>query len=257
MRDSTGDSELNSDSLIMTMGMRPIAESESWQEALRDRLVHRYDGATSIPTQTSQSEALLQFPNACIYWFLMTAQFDYREALILSVVADEIHAPLLSPFDTGGVATGRIAWSPEGMPPSEFVARNTFEWTLGTIAFVHWIQRAFNPVRAYWDRSVLVRPAEPPAPVAIASASDARAWTWEARLEKEIYHEQKPILHRKIVIRSELHEAFMLWLAENPGADPDYDAIELLDWLDANVIVDNDAVHAAIKVFDQVRGLDG
>jgi hypothetical protein len=49
----------------------------------------------------------------------------------------------------------------------------------------------------------------------------------------------------------------MLWLAENPGADPDYDAIELLDWLDANVIVDNDAVHAAIKVFDQVRGLDG
>jgi hypothetical protein len=234
---------------LISMGLRPIDPGASWQLALRDRLLRESTSSATNDT-TAMHEQALGFVTPFAYWFLMAADWDYREAVILTEVTSPGDQPSLSPFDTGGLAAGYIRSSVQ-VPLDDFVQTFTMDWPTGTAAFVDWVQSAFEPIDHYWNRRQRVIPFTTVAPIDL-SHGDSRAWTWEARLEGAKVAATPALRHVTLIMRPELSEAFLLWLPENPGSASDDELLSLLDWLDDSVVLTSDAVEAAGRIFKEI-----
>lgn len=239
---------------LISMALRPIEDSNGWKHTLRDRLMQRHNLTAGAHSKTSQNETRLGFPEPCVYWYLMAVDPDYREGIILSVVTEEGDRPRLSPFDTGGVASGHVVWRPASMKADEMVRLNTFAWSPGATSFVDWVRSAFTRVHDYWNRTTLIRPTACYVDaIDLTACEDARSWTWEARLERSAATLSSAVSKTRLVMRSELYEAFMTWLPDHPGpATSDAELVELGRWLQENTLQTSDGLSMSAQLFEGV-----
>lgn len=237
-----------SSQVLISMGLRPIRDPFTWQEVLRDRLLKMYSHRAGGRSTTDSNERTLSFSEGHVYWYLMYVDSDYREGLILSRVRGTGATPSVSPFDTGGVASGSISMPPPNTSAESFVAALTYDWDDGTKRFLEWLDEAYGRPGEYWQLDPVIRPAT--TPVDISACADPKAWAWEGRMPMSVANPACAIRHENLVMTSDSYKYFQDWLPVNPGTATTRQILELGDWMKRSAIVAPDCREASVAVFD-------
>jgi hypothetical protein len=174
------------------LGIRP--KSATWLRRVRSLLLLTFvDDAPGAATEAA--ELGLGLPPS-LYWYVFRTDEDFGHIVFLWETTGDLVATdgAVTPFDTGGVWQGHITTDPALDPEvrSRFVAvhsRPVSEW-LETLQL--WIRANYSGTAGY----VLGEPPRIGVPgIVYDSRNQARAWTWEARIEKAAYRQQVGIRH--------------------------------------------------------------
>jgi hypothetical protein len=177
-------------------GIRPRLAEDVWQRLVQSTLLLTFiDQPPSM--NTAATESALGF-EPCAYWYLCRSEARFGSVVFLWRTSTgeplRVADGAVAPFDTGGIWHGHIRTNPalEEAKRKAFVAsysRPADEWV---DALSTWIETNYSGAADY----VAGRPPKTGLPgIVYDTSNEASAWTWEARLEKALWHRQVMIGH--------------------------------------------------------------
>ena len=168
---------------VRGLGMRPARPRRSWEEQLALVLLARFSDVDGDGTH--EAESALEIPD-CSYWYAGRASEAYGKAItVWRPEFEDRNAPSggLCPFDTGGLASGRIL----GDPPFGDNADRLAYFRSADLPLAGWAAAVLTDVTERWLTLVEYVRGERPAVANRLTQhphNESRAWAWEARIEK-------------------------------------------------------------------------
>lgn len=192
------------------IGMRPNGPGgESWARLLYYRLTGQHH-RTTAGARTSESEQALNIEQS-IYFFIGRCVPDFGDTGVANARPSGGGLTAV-PFDTGGMAQGKIQTDPPLTPASR--AEIVRHWSLDepnfSSEFPRWGARAYTSSAEYTEglppKQHLV------AEIVISSdKNEARAWTWEGRVPSK-QHACSLIQPLKVVLSDRLLDQYRTWI---------------------------------------------
>lgn len=169
----------------------PKNNDGSWMQILINRMQNDFVSTSSSSTTLDSETAMSLGSNENVYFYIEFAHPNFSQDLIAfkpEVPETGFHSYTVSPFDTGGVATGKIVLS-DGTSPKELIQNNSFGSEYKQ-KFADWANnRAFDsPVVDYIDgkcpKETFCHSISPTD--STGKPVECRNWIWEVRMKKKI-----------------------------------------------------------------------
>ena len=195
-------------------------DGKDWRPVVLRRITGLY-GEIELGKTTERSEGDLDI-EAHAYFAVGTSSPSYGRNILVFTFHDLEDASdlTLTPFDSGGLASGQIAGSEllDGDERTSLLAKYTFPSDAFVGPMAEWIATAFSSVALYVAGL-------PPTELLVdefrlEKGQDSRAWIWEGQLAARSYT-QHPFGLRHIFFQTEDKQALLDYLDDQPKGTVD------------------------------------
>ena len=198
-------------------------QDHAWQLVLFRRLAGQFDALRS-GVRTRQIEATLGFRRS-VYWYVGRTEPEFAfVAVTHDAPEDSGQDRAVAPFDTGGVATGKVITVPtlDLMDRRRLIHRESRPIDQYGAQFLTWVGRCFPGQRDYVSGFPPTEHVSANVPVT-SPPNSAFAWTWEGRLPA-VRYTGHPVPPREVFIAPGDAEAYRDWLRDEAPlvGDDDY-----------------------------------
>lgn len=204
---------------LQGMSSDPGASDSDWKETLYFRLEMDYVTLGSGDT-TLDSECKLGLP-AQTYFSINCRYPGYDGQVVAFKASDGISSSArVAPFDTGGVVQSKtpfISASPDSLSDRvKVVELHTLEVSDARGQFSPWVNQAYERRGLYENNA---RPSGTPFvdEIDITATSDARAWSWEARLKIEPNVGNGALQPAKVYLTPSEYADYVTWVEKEHG----------------------------------------
>ena len=211
--------------LIRGLRRRPIQGSEDWRELMTSAVRGEWP-APEASQQTLQAEHGLGISGRPYYFYVLRAEENFGLVVFVLREVEEAVWPAnakgATPFDSGGLWSGRVATHPE----LDMSGRRVFfqdqdvplvDWRA---AFEDYIRTHYGTVSDYLEGNVPgpgTASQDPGITIIRGSPNDKRAWTWEVRIPYDLVSDR---LELQAVCMTEIdRKTYVDWLGRSSLRD--------------------------------------